>query len=173
MSMHDAPQSVRGSRVEAPPEKPVRRAFPARVRVLIVDDIAENRTVLGMFCDQFGVGHEAVEGGREAVEAARSGRFDVILMDILMPGMDGMAAARAIRALPGPACATPIIAVTTAADPGDALRYRDYGMNDLVAKPIVASRLMQALELAVANARRAGRSRKRVAAEAATARLSA
>ena len=164
MSMlQEAPQSALGSGVRATPVKQVRRSSP-RVRVLIVDDIAENRIVLGMYCDQFGLAHEAVDNGRDAVEAARSGRFDVVLMDILMPGMDGMAAARAIAALPGSVCATPVIAVTTAADRGDTRRYLDCGMSGVVAKPIQASRLMQELETALAHARRMSRSRKRAAA---------
>jgi CheY-like chemotaxis protein len=121
--------------------------------VLIVDDIAENRMVLAMFCDQFGLTHESVEGGREAVEAASSGRFDVILMDIFMPRMDGMIATRNIRALAEPVGSTPIIAVTTAAEPGEVLRYMSCGMNDVVPKPILAARLLDALSRALAERR--------------------
>ena len=128
--------------------------FLWRARALIVDDIAENRLMLGLCCDQFGVFHESVGSGSEAVDAARSGRFDVILMDIFMPGMDGMAATRAIRALPGPGSAAPIIAVTTAAAPGEVLRYLDCGMTDVVSKPINPSRLAHAMSAALAQGRR-------------------
>jgi CheY-like chemotaxis protein len=124
--------------------------FPRRARVLIVDDMPENRLLLGLYCDQFGVAHESAANGYEALEAARSGRFDAILMDILMPRMDGMLATRAIRDLPGPVSATPIIAVTTAAEPGEVLRYLACGMTDVVAKPILVSRLAQALSAALA-----------------------
>ncbi len=124
--------------------------FPPRVRVLIVDDLPENRLMLGVCCDQFGLLHECVENGREAVEAVQSGRFDVILMDIFMPRMDGMAATRAIRALPAPISAVPIIAVTPAAAPGEVLRYLDSGMTDVVPKPINPSRLAEALSAAFA-----------------------
>jgi CheY-like chemotaxis protein len=127
-----------------------RGGIPPRSRVLIVDDIAENRMVLAMFCDQFGIAHESVEGGREAVEAARSGRFDVILMDIFMPRMDGMIATRAIRELAEPVGSVPIVAVTTAAEPGEVLRYLACGMNDVVPKPISAARLLEALSGALA-----------------------
>lgn len=142
--------------------------FPARGRVLIVDDLAENRLMLGLCCDQFGIAYECAENGREGVEAVQSGRFDVVLMDIFMPRMDGMAATRAIRALPEPVGAIPIIAVTPAAAPGEILRYLDCGMTDVVAKPINPSRLAEALTAAFpkrsvstvqASARRA-RSRK-------------
>jgi CheY-like chemotaxis protein len=126
--------------------------FPPRARVLIVDDLVENRLVLGLCCDQFGLALECVENGREAVEAAGSGRFDVVLMDIFMPRMDGMAATRAIRALPGPIAAVPIIAVTPAAAPGEVIRYLACGMTDVVAKPVVAARLAEALSAALAQA---------------------
>ena len=160
MSVHETHQGSQGYELAQPP----RRSPPAlssRSRVLIVDDIAENRMLLAMFCKQFGVAHECVEGGREAVEAASSGRFDVILMDIFMPRMDGMIATNAIRTLAEPTGSTPIIAVTTAAEPGDVLRYLACGMTDVVPKPIVAARLMEALKSALVERRkalRAGRS---------------
>jgi CheY-like chemotaxis protein len=132
--------------------------------VLIVDDLAENRLLLGLCCDRFGIFHESVESGREAVEAAQSGRFDVILMDILMPGMDGMRATLAIRALSGPTSAIPIIAVTTAAEPGEVKRYLACGISDVVAKPINAVRLAEALSAAFANIGTGGRSGRRRAA---------
>ena len=134
------------------PATPALPTFPPRVRVLIVDDLPENRLMLGVCCDQFGLLHECVENGLEAVEAMQSGRFDVILMDIFMPRMDGMAATRAIRALPAPICAVPIIAVTPAAAPGEVLRYLDSGMTDVVPKPINLSRLAEALSAAFAQA---------------------
>jgi CheY-like chemotaxis protein len=123
-------------------------------RVLIVDDLAENRLIVRLYCDQFGFSHESVASGQEAVEAAKSGRFDVILMDILMPRMDGLAATQAIRALPEPVCSVPIIAVTTAAAPGEVLRYLARGMTGVVAKPITISRLAEALSAALAPPRR-------------------
>jgi CheY-like chemotaxis protein len=123
---------------------------PERARVLIADDVAQNRVLLGVLCDQFGFQHEPAENGYEAVEAARSGRFDLVLMDILMPRMDGMAATRAIRALPGPVAEIPIIAVTTAAAPGEVLRYLSVGMNDVVAKPVNRERLAEAITAALA-----------------------
>ena len=136
-------------------------------RVLIVDDLAENRLVLGLYCDQFGFPHESVASGHEAVEAARSGRFEVILMDILMPGMDGFAATKANRALPEPIGSAPIIAVTTAAAPGEVLRYLACGMTGVVAKPINISRLAEAISAALAPPRREASSGRARAAAAA------
>ena len=148
-------------------------AFPNRARVLIVDDIAENRVLLGLCCDQFGLRHESVDSGRLAVEAAQSGRFDAILMDIFMPGMDGIGATRAILALDGPLCAPPIIAVTTAAEPGDVQRYLACGMADVVPKPVNVARLANALSDAFAMAKRDRRSRKRKTAEQDAERMTA
>jgi len=90
--------------------------------------------------------------GVEAVDAVRSGRFDVILMDIKMPRMDGMAATRAIRALPGAAGAVPIIALTANVDPEDARAYLACGMCAVVEKPIKPDRLLQAINDALASA---------------------
>jgi len=132
--------------------EPAAPAYPTftRAHVLIVDDVLENRLMLGLCCDQFGLFHECVENGREALEAVESGRFDVVLMDIFMPRMDGMAATRAIRDLPEPVGAVPIIAVTPAAAPGEIVRYLACGMTDVVAKPINPSRLAEALSAVLA-----------------------
>ena len=147
--------------------------FPNRARVLIVDDIAENRVLLGLCCDQFGLRHESVDSGKLAVEAAQSGRFDAILMDIFMPGMDGIGATRAILALDGPGSPPPIIAVTTAAEPGDIQRYLACGMADVVPKPVNVARLASALSDAFALAKRDRRTRKRKTAEQDAERMTA
>ena len=152
---------------EAGAERPAIRATSktSRALVLIVDDIAENRAVLGVCCEQFGLRYEAVASGREAVECARSGRFDLILMDILMPGMDGVAATLAIRALQGPSGAVPIIAVTTAAERMDVLHYHACGMTDVVPKPIDVARLMGSVSTALAKARRLRRANRQERAQ--------
>ncbi|WP_269714041.1 response regulator [Caulobacter sp. NIBR2454] len=120
--------------------------------VLIVDDNATNRMVVEALCETFDCTSEQVEDGVEAVEAARSGRFDVILMDIKMPRMDGVAATRAIRALPGKAGAVPIIALTAKAAPADIQSYLSAGMQNLVEKPIAPERLLDAMNTALAAA---------------------
>ena len=160
MSVHDA--YVQGPAPSPASGQGARQALTRKIRVLIVDDIAENRAVLGVCCEQFGVSYEAVDSGRGAVDCVRSGRFDLVFMDILMPGMDGVDATRAIRALPGEAAFVPIIAVTTAAEPRDVLHYRACGVTDVVSKPIDVSRLMEAMRTAVAEARRMRRSRLRL-----------
>jgi CheY-like chemotaxis protein len=118
--------------------------------ILVVDDNATNRMVAEALCEMFDCTSECASDGVEAVEIAASGRFDVILMDIKMPRMDGMAATRAIRAMAGPAGRTPIIALTANVDPEDARAYLAAGMCSVVEKPIKPDRLLQAINEALA-----------------------
>ncbi len=118
--------------------------------VLVVDDNATNRMVVEALCEMFDCSTESVADGLEAVEAARVGRFDVILMDIKMPRMDGLAATRAIRGLAGAAGQAPIIALTANADPDEVRRYLAAGMHGVVEKPIKPDRLLEALDAALA-----------------------
>jgi CheY-like chemotaxis protein len=133
--------------VEAQGEAP---AEPARsAHILVVDDNATNRMVAQALCEMFDCTCESANDGAEAVEAARGGRFDLILMDIKMPNMDGVAATRAIRALPGPVASVPIIALTANADPDDAEGYLAAGMTGVVEKPMKPEHLLAALRHAL------------------------
>ncbi len=85
----------------------------------------------------------AVDNGSAAVEAARTGGFDLILMDIQMPKMDGVEATRRIRDLKGELGRVPIIALTANAMPGDREKYLAAGMNDYVAKPVDREKLLK------------------------------
>lgn len=109
--------------------------------ILIVDDNATNRMVAEALCDMFECTSEQAVDGVEAVDMARSGRFDLILMDIKMPRMDGIAATRAIREMSGVAGSVPIVALTANADPADVQTYIAAGMQDVVEKPIKPERL--------------------------------
>jgi CheY-like chemotaxis protein len=117
--------------------------------ILVVDDNATNRMVAQSLVEMFDCTSESAEDGEEAVEAALTGRFDLILMDIRMPRMDGIAATRAIRALPGRIGAVPIIALTANADPDDAESYLAAGMNGVVEKPMKPEHLLLALQQAL------------------------
>ena len=123
--------------------------FSKLVHVLIVDDLPQNCHLLSIYCEKFGLSFEIVTSGRAAVAAAEARFFDVILMDVLMPGMDGMAAA--IRALPGAIAKVPIVAVTPAASPGETVRYLACGMTAVVAKPIDPAQLKSTLQAVIAN----------------------
>lgn len=90
-----------------------------------------------------------VHDGAQAVRAAAQGVFDVVLMDVEMPELDGRSAARAIRALPAPACDVAIVAITATAPSDDRASYLGAGMDDLVAKPVDFRALDRALRRAV------------------------
>jgi PAS domain S-box-containing protein len=111
-------------------------------RILIVDDSPVNRELVGALLGVFG--HELSEapGGAEAVEAASQRPFDLILMDLQMPGMDGLAATRAIRAGGALNRATPIVALSANILPTHLEACRDAGMDDHIGKPIDTRELL-------------------------------
>ena len=117
--------------------------------ILIVDDNATNRVVAQALCEMFGCSSETAEDGVEALEAVQARPFDLILMDIKMPRMDGVQATQAIRALTGPERNIPIVALTANADPDDAKHYLSIGMAAVVEKPIKPERLRMAMNLAL------------------------
>lgn len=120
--------------------------------VLIVDDNATNRVVAQALCEMFGCTSETAEDGVDALEAVQERPFDLVLMDIKMPRMDGVQATQAIRALPGPVRNIPIVALTANADPDDAKKYIAIGMASVVEKPIKPERLRMAMNLALEQA---------------------
>jgi signal transduction histidine kinase/AmiR/NasT family two-component response regulator len=127
--------------------------------VLIVDDNATNRVVAQALCEMFGCTSETAEDGVDALEAVQERRFDLVLMDIKMPRMDGVQATLAIRALDGPVRDIPIVALTANADPEDAKKYISTGMAAVVEKPIKPERLRMAMSLALEQSRAAAATR--------------
>ncbi|MDQ1155269.1 ATP-binding protein [Brevundimonas sp. SORGH_AS_0993] len=115
------------------------------LHVLVVDDNVTNRFVAARVLEMFGCTLETAENGRQALEAVAARPFDLVLMDINMPVMDGIAATRAIRALSGPAAHLPILALTANADEHDALDYRAAGMDGVAQKPIQPDALLNAI----------------------------
>ncbi|MFN7129684.1 MAG: response regulator [Brevundimonas sp.] len=105
-------------------------------RVLYVDDHDCNRALVVAVLDAQGIVCATAENGAEGLEAARTGDWDLILMDIQMPVMDGVAATRAIRALPGHRGAVPIVALTANTLAGQTAEYAAAGMDGCMAKPI-------------------------------------
>jgi PAS domain S-box-containing protein len=112
------------------------------LRILVVEDNATNRLVARRILEQLGAAVETADDGLEGVTAAWRGRFDLILMDVQMPGIDGVEAARRIRALPGPAARTPIIALTANVMSHQRSAYLAAGMDGVAAKPIVPAALI-------------------------------
>jgi signal transduction histidine kinase/ActR/RegA family two-component response regulator len=121
------------------------------LRVLAAEDIPTNQLVLKTIMQSFGVEITMVDNGRQAVEAWLAEPYDLVLMDIQMPEMDGIAATRAIRAaeteLGRPR--TPIIAVSANAMTHQVKEYLAAGMDGHVAKPIELSKLHAAIEAAL------------------------
>lgn len=115
-------------------------------RVLVVDDHPTNREVARLMLAPLGCEIFEAADGVEAVELASTTAFDLILMDVRMPRMDGLAAARAIRALTGDYANAPILAVTADAMPEDAARCVAAGMNGHLAKPITHASLFAAID---------------------------
>jgi signal transduction histidine kinase/ActR/RegA family two-component response regulator len=129
--------AVRDSEVEA-----VSEAEPDVLKVLYADDHANNRVLVQAVLATQGHLCETVCDGAEAVAAARAGDYDLILMDIQMPVMDGVSAAREIRGLPGPRGRTPILALTANTLAEQKAAYAAAGMNDCLAKPVNMGELL-------------------------------
>lgn len=123
------------------------------LRVLLAEDNATNQHIVQAYLAAAGHAVETVADGAEAVRVVAAGGFDLVLMDVQMPVMDGPSATRAIRALEGPVAAIPIIALTANAMPGDRENYLAAGMTDYVSKPIDATLLRAAVERAADNER--------------------
>jgi PAS domain S-box-containing protein len=112
------------------------------IHVLLVEDNATNRLVARTMLTRLGAFVEEAEDGRIGLDAARDGGFDLILMDIQMPNMDGVEATRAIRALGGQVARTPIIGLTANVMAHQKQAYMAAGMNGVVAKPIAIGDLL-------------------------------
>jgi CheY-like chemotaxis protein len=146
----------RGAKTAPPPEEAEhaedgRAAGLGRLRVLAAEDNEINRQVLAAMTEPLGVELHMVENGEEAVAAWEAGSWDVILMDVQMPRMDGPAATRIIREREQSSGRprTPVIALTANAMAHQVDAYHAAGMDGHVAKPIEISRLYAALEEAL------------------------
>ena len=108
------------------------------MRVLVAEDHPTNRTVISLILEPFGVDLTLVEDGRKAVEAAERGDYDLILMDLQMPVLDGLSAAREIRALEAVRGRrhTPIVALSASALPEHIADAKAAGMDGHLAKPL-------------------------------------
>lgn len=128
----ERPSSPAVSTEAAPEDTDEGRAM----RVLYVDDNDNNRTLISTLLSLQGVVCETADDGAQGLAAASRGGWDVILMDIQMPIMDGVEATRRIRALDAEASAVPIIAITANTLDEQLLTYADAGMNDCIGKPV-------------------------------------
>ncbi len=113
-----------------------------RARVLVADDNPVNQQLTLALLRRAGHTAEAVSNGEEAVDAVSARPYDLVLMDVQMPVMDGLAATRAIRRLNGPVARIPIVALTANAMQGDDITCQDAGMDDYLSKPINPRKLL-------------------------------
>ncbi|WP_174301477.1 ATP-binding protein [Caulobacter sp. S45] len=120
------------------------------VRVLVAEDVPVNQELVRLMLAPLGCEVVVVGDGEQALDAAAAGGFDLILMDMQMPVLDGLEATRMIRRLGGAASRTPIVALTANVLPEQIERCRRAGMNDHVAKPFVTEDL-QSMVLKWAN----------------------
>ncbi|HVC59239.1 MAG TPA: PAS domain S-box protein [Acetobacteraceae bacterium] len=134
--------------IAAASDVPAGPTAPAPLRalhVLVVDDVAMNRDVASSFLRAAGHKVDLVESGTKAVAAVTSTDFDVVLMDVRMPEMDGLEATRRIRALKGVRGSVPIVALTAQAFIEQVEECRKEGMDDHLAKPFDSDTLLAAV----------------------------
>ena len=132
--------------------------------IALVDDERNILTSLRMALEAEGYKVRTYGDGVSALEALAEEPADLGIFDIKMPRMDGIAAARAIRSLEGPEAMTPIVALTANVDPEDARSYLAAGMCCVVEKPIKPDRLLQAINIALAEAQAGSAGDERIAA---------
>lgn len=118
-------------------------------KVLVVEDNPIHQVVVRSLLSQIGVTPDLVESGEAAVTAWETGRYDIILMDVHLPGMDGVSATRTIRereAAQDVQRKIPIVAMTANITCEEIALYRECGMTGYVGKPLDEARLVRALK---------------------------
>jgi|HubBroStandDraft_1064217.scaffolds.fasta_scaffold18852_4 CheY-like chemotaxis protein len=120
------------------------------MRVLLVEDERTNQMIATARLKGLGYAVDVASDGGEAVAAVEATDYDVVLMDLFMPGMDGLEATRAIRSLPGSAGTVPVIALTGSSGDCYVGACLEAGMNDFLSKPFTDAFLEAAIDRALA-----------------------
>jgi PAS domain S-box-containing protein len=128
--------------VRDPGDRRVRRSR----RLLLAEDVPLNQDLACTILEAAGHTVDVVADGAAALRAVESGVYDIVLMDVQMPVLDGLSATRRIRALDGPAARIPIIALTANVLPQQVAEFRDAGMDGHVGKPFVRADLLDAID---------------------------
>jgi GAF domain-containing protein/CheY-like chemotaxis protein len=138
--------------------KPLGERHP--LRILLAEDNAVNQKLALRLLSQMSYGAEVAGDGQQAIDALESSDFDVVLMDVQMPELDGLEATRRIRAR-WPDRPLKIVAMTANALAGDREACLAAGMDDYISKPVRAAELTAALERVPTSSKRSGRQRRR------------
>jgi PAS domain S-box-containing protein len=137
------------SHAPAPPLTDTVDGEQAHGRILVAEDNAINLLVIRTVLEKAGYHVTSVGNGRDAIALLERGEFDLVLMDISMPGMDGVSATKEIRALEDSGAirrGTPIVAITAHSMAGDRERFLATGMNDYISKPFVRSTILATVQ---------------------------
>ena len=137
--------AAQGEPVQVAPCRAPNLPCLAPMRLLVAEDNRINQRLMEMLLAAGGHEVDVVSNGEDAVEAVRQGGFDLVLMDIQMPVLDGIGAVRRIRAMAEPMCSIPILALTADAIAGAEERYLAAGVDAYLAKPITPAALQAAL----------------------------
>ena len=139
--------------------KPVSKLTPdwlPRTRVLLVEDVPANQMIVATVLRREGHMVDVASSGLEALQKISSSAYDIVFLDIFMPGIDGLETARRIRAMPGQPLTLPIVALTANVSGLDRADYIAAGMDDLVPKPVERATLLAAIARHVWAGRRGG-----------------
>ncbi len=131
-------------------ERLVTKQSPRPLRILVAEDSISNQQVIKAMLERLGHSVDVVANGQEALETVQHIVYDLVLMDMQMPEMDGLEATRQIRALDVPAARVRIIAMTANALPRDEQRCLEAGMNDFLTKPVIRSDLISTINRTIA-----------------------
>ena len=123
------------------PSPPARAGAARAARILVVEDIDINQRLAVALLEAAGHSVDVVGDGAQAVAAVAAGPFDLVLMDVQMPGMDGVTATRLIRGSGGPHRDVPIVAMTANVFPEQVRAFREAGMDGHLGKPLNRARL--------------------------------
>ena len=121
------------------------RRAPPRTRILVVEDVRANQIIAATLLRRVGHSVDIAPNGADAIAALRSKPYDIVFMDIFMPGMSGQEATRHIRELPGIAAQVPVVALTANTAPEDEVLFLSAGMNGVLGKPVSLPELQAAL----------------------------
>jgi CheY-like chemotaxis protein len=125
---------------------PTANAAARSLRVLCAEDNPFGRMVLNAMLTEFGHRVDFAGSGEAAVTAVQRGGYDLVLMDVTLPGIDGLEATRRIRALPGDAARIPVIGISGRSSEDDRKKARAAGMTEYLTKPVSPATLVEALQ---------------------------